>query len=98
MPTHIFLSIYPFNTSHFSGYWLSIVRTIIITMYYTGVYFLKYFTQIVTCDAVATSEHSESFDPFTILTACIPPKMKICTVYNCLDIMISDEIIEGWKG
>lgn len=58
----------------------------------------QYFTQIVTCDAIATSEHSESFDPFTILTACLPSGLKECTIYNCLDIMISDEIIDGWKG
>ena len=58
----------------------------------------QYFTQIVTCDNIATSEHSENFDPFTVLTLSLPKIKKKCQLYDCLDLMISDEIIEGWKG
>ena len=58
----------------------------------------QYFIQNQTCDNLTPSEHSNSYDPFTMLTLPIPVGTKQCTLYNCLDLMIQPEIIEGWKG
>ena len=58
----------------------------------------QYFIQNQTCDNIHPTEHSEKYDPFTILTLSIPLGRKSCSIYDCLDIMIQPEIIEGWKG
>ena len=58
----------------------------------------QYFIQIQTCDNKHPTEHSEKYDPFTLLTLPIPLGRKTCSLYDCLDIMVQPEIIEGWKG
>lgn len=58
----------------------------------------QYFTQNKTCDNVSPTEHSETYDPFTILTLPIPVGAKRCSLYDCLDTLIQPEIIDGWKG
>ena len=44
------------------------------------------------------TEHSEKYDPFTLLTLPIPLGCKVCSIYDCLDTMVQPEIIDGWKG
>lgn len=58
----------------------------------------QYFIQNQTCDNLMPSEHSDTYDPFTMLTLSIPVGTKKCTMYDCLDVMIQPEIIEGWRG
>jgi len=58
----------------------------------------QYFAQIVTRDNLGPAEHSETFDPFTILTLELPPAARRCTLYDCFDMLIRPEIITGWKG
>lgn len=58
----------------------------------------QYFVQNQTCDNKSPTEHSEKYDPFTLLTLPIPLGRKMCTIYDCLDTMVQPEIIEGWKG
>lgn len=58
----------------------------------------QYFIQNQTCDNVSPTEHSETYDPFTILTLPIPVGVKHCSVYDCFDTLIQPEVIDGWKG
>lgn len=58
----------------------------------------QYFIQNQTCDSKSPTEHSEMYDPFTILTLPIPIGRRKCSLYDCLDILVQPEIIEGWKG
>lgn len=58
----------------------------------------QYFVQSQTCDNRAPTEHSETYDPFTMLTLDIPLTKRQCTLYDCFDLMIAPEIIDGWKG
>lgn len=58
----------------------------------------QYFIQNQTCDNMTPTEHSETYDPFTMLTLPIPLGVKQCTLYDCLDVMTQPEVVEGWKG
>ena len=58
----------------------------------------QYFVQNQTCDNVSPTEHSETYDPFTVLTLPIPVGVKQCSIYDCFDVLIQPEVIEGWKG
>lgn len=58
----------------------------------------QYFIQNQTCDNMTPTEHSETYDPFTMLTLPIPLGAKQCTLHDCLDVMTQPEVVEGWKG
>ena len=58
----------------------------------------QYYVQIQTCDNKMPSDHSESYDPFTMLTLALPLGVKACTLQQCFTLMREPEIIEGWKG
>lgn len=58
----------------------------------------QYFVQNQTCDNRMPSEHSETYDPFTLLTLDLPMGRKTCTLYDCFDLLIAPEVIDGWKG
>lgn len=58
----------------------------------------QYFVQNQTCDNKAPTEHSETFDPFVLLTLDMPLGKRQCTLYDCFDLMVASEIIEGWQG
>jgi ubiquitin C-terminal hydrolase len=58
----------------------------------------QYYVQNQTCDNMTPSEHSETYDPFTMLTLAIPAGTNTCTMYDCLDVLLQSEVIDGWKG
>lgn len=58
----------------------------------------QYFVQNLTCDNKAPTEHSETYDPFVLLTLDLPLGKRQCTLYDCFDLMIAPEIIHGWQG
>jgi ubiquitin C-terminal hydrolase len=58
----------------------------------------QYYVQIQTCDNQMPVDHSESYDPFMMLTLALPIGVKSCTLYDCLSLMREPEILEGWKG
>ena len=58
----------------------------------------QYYVQIQTCDNQMPQDHSESYDPFLMLTLALPIGVKACTLYDCLGLMREPEIIDGWKG
>lgn len=58
----------------------------------------QYYVQIQTCDNRMPQDHSESYDPFLMLTLALPVGVKACTLYDCLALMREPEIIDGWKG
>jgi ubiquitin carboxyl-terminal hydrolase 8 len=58
----------------------------------------QYFSSVVSIDNVAPIEHSESFDPFTILTLPLPFGKSKCTLTDCFTLLSANEIIQEWKG
>ena len=58
----------------------------------------QYYTQICTRDVTGPAEHSESFDPFTVLTLELPKAAASCSLYRCFDMLVRPEMITGWKG
>lgn len=67
--------------------------SIIVDMF-TG----QYISQIMTVDAIGPIEHSETFDPFNILTLPIPPRKQRVTLYDCFQEFMTPEEIDGWIG
>lgn len=61
----------------------------------------QFYQRVQTCDDDyrLPTEHSETYDPFTVLTLPIPTYRRTkCSVYDCLDLFVADETLPEWKA